>query len=39
VTLAPACASWDMFRDYVDRGERFADAARALAEEVAGGPH
>jgi len=35
VMLAPACASWDMFRDYADRGERFAHAAVALAEEVA----
>ncbi|MBW3657259.1 MAG: UDP-N-acetylmuramoyl-L-alanine--D-glutamate ligase [Actinobacteria bacterium] len=31
VLLAPACSSFDMFRDYADRGERFAAAARALA--------
>lgn len=32
VLLAPACASQDMFRDYRERGQRFAAAARALAE-------
>lgn len=31
VILAPACASQDMFRDYRERGDRFAEAARALA--------
>jgi UDP-N-acetylmuramoylalanine--D-glutamate ligase len=34
VILAPACASQDMFRDYRDRGERFAAAARAVSSRV-----
>jgi UDP-N-acetylmuramoylalanine--D-glutamate ligase len=32
VVLAPACASQDMFRDYRERGDRFAAAARRLQE-------
>ena len=33
VLLAPACASWDMFRDYGQRGDLFAAAARELGQE------
>jgi UDP-N-acetylmuramoylalanine--D-glutamate ligase len=34
VLLAPGCASWDMFRDYSDRGRQFADAVAALPDFV-----
>jgi UDP-N-acetylmuramoylalanine--D-glutamate ligase len=31
VVLAPACSSFDMFRDYAERGRTFKDEARRLA--------
>jgi UDP-N-acetylmuramoylalanine--D-glutamate ligase len=34
VVLAPACASFDMFRDYAERGDTFKQEVRKLAEEI-----
>jgi UDP-N-acetylmuramoylalanine--D-glutamate ligase len=36
VLLAPACASFDMFRDYADRGRAFKAEVATLKEEVEG---
>ncbi len=35
VLLSPACASFDMFRNYIHRAEAFTEAVRALAAERA----
>jgi UDP-N-acetylmuramoylalanine--D-glutamate ligase len=34
VVLAPACASFDWFRDYAERGRVFKEAVRALEKEL-----
>jgi UDP-N-acetylmuramoylalanine--D-glutamate ligase len=34
VLMSPACASFDMFRDYEHRAEVFCEAVRALADEA-----
>jgi UDP-N-acetylmuramoylalanine--D-glutamate ligase len=36
VLLAPACSSFDMFRDYAERGRAFKDEVRRLAERRGG---
>jgi len=34
ILLSPACASFDQFRDFEDRGEKFCELVRMLAERV-----
>jgi UDP-N-acetylmuramoylalanine--D-glutamate ligase len=34
VLLSPACSSFDMFKSYADRGDRFAEAALSLKQEL-----
>ena len=34
VLLAPACASFDMFRDYADRGQKFKEAVRKIVDRM-----
>jgi UDP-N-acetylmuramoylalanine--D-glutamate ligase len=36
VLLAPTAASWDIFRDYAQRGDLFAEAAREVTEDDLG---
>src|SRR5262249_5469271 len=39
VLLAPACSSFDMFRDYADRGAAFKHEVKRLARELSSERH